>query len=113
MPRIEGYAFGRIVVDGVEETRDLIVLPHRVVRNWWRGEGHALVLADLEDVLGELPEHLVVGTGADERMVPDPETLRLLAERGIRVEALRTDRAVERYALRDPARTAVALHLTC
>jgi hypothetical protein len=72
MARIEGYTFGRAVVDGNEETRELIVLPHRVVRNWWRSDGHTLDLADLEDVLDELPERLVVGTGADGRMRPDP-----------------------------------------
>jgi hypothetical protein len=50
-----------------------------VVRNWWRQDGHALALDDL-------PSHLVVGTGADGCMRPDPDA---------------------------PARTAVALHLTC
>ena len=29
--RLEGYRFGRITVDGSEQTRDLIVLPDRVV----------------------------------------------------------------------------------
>jgi hypothetical protein len=27
MPRIEGYRFGHVVVDGEEQTRDAIVLP--------------------------------------------------------------------------------------
>src|SRR5918994_662614 len=39
MARLEDYSFGRIVVDGEEQTRDLIVLPHRVLTNWWRREG--------------------------------------------------------------------------
>ena len=30
MPEIEGYAFGRVTVDGRKETRDVIVLPERV-----------------------------------------------------------------------------------
>jgi hypothetical protein len=64
MPKLEGYHFGHLVVDGEEQTRDLIVLPDRVVTNWWRADGHRLVLADLDDVVDELPEHLVVGTGA-------------------------------------------------
>jgi hypothetical protein len=49
--RIEGYRPGRVVVDGVEHTRDVIVLPERVVTNWWRRDGHSLVIDDLEDVL--------------------------------------------------------------
>ena len=47
MPRIEGYRFGHLVVDGEEQTRDVIVLPDRVLTNWWRADGHRLVLADL------------------------------------------------------------------
>jgi hypothetical protein len=111
--RLSAYEFGRVTVDGREETRDLIVLPDRVVRDWWRREGHELVLADLEQVLDELPERLVVGTGAHGRMRPDPETLERLAERGVAVEALPTAEAVERYSELDPRRTAAALHLTC
>jgi hypothetical protein len=42
----------------------VIVLPERVLRGWWRREGHGLVLEDLDEVLDELPERLLVGTGA-------------------------------------------------
>jgi hypothetical protein len=113
MPRIEGYRFGQLVVDGEEQTRDVIVLPDRVVPNWWRADGHRLVLADLEDVLEELPERLVVGTGAYGQMRPDPAVIEQLRERGVEVEALKPDEAVRRYGELDPRRTAAALHLTC
>jgi hypothetical protein len=113
MPRIEGYRFGHVVIDGAEQTRDVIVLPDRVVANWWRVDGHRLVLADLEHVLEELPERLVVGTGAYGRMQPDAETLEQLRQRGIEVETLPTDDAVHRFGELDPRRTAAALHLTC
>ena len=36
MATIGDYRFGHVVVNGREETRDVIVLPHRVVSNWWR-----------------------------------------------------------------------------
>jgi hypothetical protein len=113
MTRIEGYEFGRVVVDGSEETRDVIVLPKRVVRNWWRRAGHELVLEDLLEVIEELPERLVVGTGAYGRLCPDGDALRKLEERGVTVEALPTGEAVRRYGELDPKRTAAALHLTC
>jgi hypothetical protein len=113
MASLTGYSFGRVTVDGAEETRDLIVLPDRVVRGWWRRDGHALVLEDLEGVLDDLPERLVVGTGADGRMRPDPAALEALHERGIEVEALPTAEAVAPYGELDPRRTAAALHLTC
>jgi hypothetical protein len=113
MARIEGYSFGRIVVDGEEHRRDLIILPGRVVGRWWRQEGHSLVLDDLEDVLKDLPRRLVVGTGASGQMRPDPETLDTLRRRGIEVEVARTPDAVRLFEESDPATTAAALHLTC
>jgi len=113
MTRIDHYEFGRIVIDGREETRDLIILPDQVVRDWWRQEGHALVVDDLGEVLDELPTHLVVGTGAAGRMQPDPDTIQQLQDRGATVEALPTSQAVRRCGELDPARTAAALHLTC
>jgi hypothetical protein len=113
MPEIEGYSFGRVSVDGREETRDVIVLPERIVRGWWRKEGHRLVLEDLDQVLDELPECLLVGTGAYGRMRPDPGALETLRARGIEVEVLPTADAVQRYTRLDPRKTAAALHLTC
>jgi hypothetical protein len=113
MPEIDGYGFGRVTIDGREETRDVIVLPERVVRGWWREEGHGLVLADLDEVLDELPECLLVGTGAYGRMRPDPGTLEALRARGVDVEVLPTPEAIQRYAQLDPRKTAAALHLTC
>ena len=113
MPVIEGYEFGRVTIDGREETRDVIVLPHRVVRDWWRKDGHGLVMQDLDDVLAELPARLPVGTGAHGRMRPDPGTLETLRTRGIDVEVVPTPEAVARYAELDPQTTAAALHLTC
>jgi hypothetical protein len=113
MAGIDQYEFGRIVIDGRAETKDLIILPDRVVRNWWRRDGHALVLDDLVEVLDELPSHLVVGTGAAARMRPDPDTIQQLQDRGLMVEALPTSQAVRRLGELDPANTAAALHLTC
>ena len=113
MPVLADYSFGHISIDGEEHNRDVIVLPSRVVANWWRKEGHELVAEDLADVIEELPERLVVGCGADSRMRPDPKLLGMLRERGIDVEALPTAEAVERYAELEPAKAAAALHLTC
>lgn len=113
MQRLGDYRFGHVVVDGREETRDVIVLPARVVRNWWRRDGHALVQEDLQDVLDELPERLIVGMGAASQMRPDESLVDLLRRRGVEVECLPTDRAVVRFGELDPARTAAALHLTC
>jgi hypothetical protein len=114
--RIEGYSPGRVVVDGVEHTRDVIVLPDRVVADWWRRDGHSLVVEDLDEVIDELPERLIVGCGYAERLRPDPGVVEALRRRGTEIEALPTADAVARYgelASANPAAIAAALHLTC
>jgi hypothetical protein len=114
--RITDYGFGHVKVDGVEHTKDVIVLPERVVGNWWRRSGHSLVMEDLDDVADELPAWLILGCGADGRLDPDPGVGAALARRGVEMEALPTAEAVERYAeleAQNPAAVAAALHLTC
>jgi hypothetical protein len=111
--KIEDYRFGHVLVNGEEHTKDVIVLPGRVVAKWWRKDGHSLVMEDLSEVVEDLPKTLVIGTGADARMVPDPDTIRELEDRGLKVEVLPTPQAVHRFGELDPTSSAAALHLTC
>jgi hypothetical protein len=113
MARLQDYSFGHIVVDGKEETNDLIVLPGRVVTNWWRREGHSLAIEDLDEVQDDLPEKLILGTGAHARLRPTRAVIEELERRGIDVEVLPTDEAVRRYGELDERHAAAALHLTC
>jgi hypothetical protein len=113
MARLEDYSFGRLTVDGEEHTRDLIVLPDRIVSNWWRREGHSLAMEDLDEVLDELPGRLVLGVGAHSQLRPDPAVITELERRGVQVECLPTGAAVRRYVELDERDTAAALHLTC
>jgi hypothetical protein len=78
--------------DGQEERRDLIILPDRVVRNWWRRDSHELVLADLDQVLDDLPEHLVIGPGGHGQLRLDQRTVQRLKARGVTVRACRPAR---------------------
>jgi len=54
-PRIDSYRFGHLVVDGQPHTKDLIILPDKVIAGWWRKQGHTLLPDDLEEVLA-VPE---------------------------------------------------------
>ena len=113
MARLERYSFGRLLIDGREHRRDVIVLPDRVVADWWRRQGHSLQIEDLQDVLDELPARLIVGCGAEGRLHPDPAAVEALRKRGVQVELMRTADAVRRYGELDARSTAAALHLTC
>lgn len=113
-PKIEHYEFGSIRVDGVEHTADLIILPERVIGNWWRKDGHLLRADDVLPVFDAAPDTLIVGTGASGVMSIPEETRRQLEENGIRLVASRTGEAVQTYnQLRDSQLVAAALHLTC
>lgn len=113
-PQVESYRFGRMVVDGQEHTRDLILLPDRVIPNWWREQGHRLSPKDLEAVFAAQSETLVVGTGAHGRMKVPPETQQAAQEAGIELRIAETDRAWRLYNdLQESRKTAAAFHLTC
>jgi len=111
---IESYEFGRIVVDGKRYTSDLIIFTNRVKANWWRREGHSLRIEDIEEVVGEKPEMLVVGTGHSGLMRILPETEEYLKSKGIELVAQRTTEACRTYnRLVKGRRVIAALHLTC
>ena len=114
-PKIESYEFGRLVIDGREYRADVLVLPDRVVADWWRLSGHSLAPEDLREVVSAAPRYLVVGTGAYAAMEIPEATVLHLESRGVKVEKYDTAGAVARYNELAAAGEAVAaaLHLTC
>jgi hypothetical protein len=111
---INDYSFGRIMIGGEVYDKDLILLPDRVIPNWWRREGHRLSADDLGEVISAAPRKLVIGTGAFGMMRVPRETLDHLMERGIKVEVLKTKDACERFnEAAEKMNTAAALHLSC
>jgi hypothetical protein len=112
---ISGYRFGTIEIDGRTYTSDVIITPERVIDAWWRQQGHALSVVDLEDVMAARPDVLVVGTGYFGRMSVSPETRRYLEGQGIQVRDTRTSEAVHdlNELQKERGRVVAALHLTC
>ena len=108
------YDFGQIAVDGKVYNSDLIILPDRVIANWWRQEGHRLAVDDLQDVIAAEVEVLVVGTGKFGAMKVPSETVEALQAHGIQCEIAPTDQACQIFQqLHAQKPTAAALHLTC
>jgi hypothetical protein len=113
-PEIQGYRFGAMTVNGEQHSKDLILLPDRVVANWWREKGHRLDVEDLREVLDATPEVLVVGTGAYGMMDVPEITCRAIAAAGIDLRVAQTGDAWQIYNdLQKQRRTAGAFHLTC
>jgi len=114
LPHIDSYNFGNIVIDGRVHTKDVILLPDRVISGWWRQEGHVLHITDLETVIAAKPQVLVIGQGTYSRMRVTPEVEDSIATKGIEVISLPTKDACLEYNRRSKSeKVAAALHLTC
>jgi hypothetical protein len=114
--KIDAYASGSHIRIGDKTYRqDLKIINGEVKGHWWRGRGHRLDPADIEDILDAHPQTLVIGTGYAGAMRVPRTTLATITGRGIRVIAEPTTQAVRtfnRLAENDPS-IAGAFHLTC
>jgi hypothetical protein len=114
IPKIDSYSFGKIVVDGESDNHDVIILPDRVIWNWWRTYGHSLRKEDLQDIFDANPEVLIVGQGTVSRMKIPVITKKALEKAGIELIALPSQQACQRYNhLREIRKVTAAIHLTC
>jgi hypothetical protein len=113
--KIDGYSFGRIVINGTVYDSDVIICPDRVIDNWWREEGHSLSLKDLESVLMLQFDCLVIGTGMYGMMDVPNALHRDLTSRGIELVVASTGEACKRYnrIVSKDNTTIGAFHLTC
>jgi len=114
IPKIDSYRFGRIVIDGQAYKKDIIILPDRLIPNWWRAEGHKLHLSDLQEVINAKLSILILGKGAFGRLHIEEDTISGLEKAGIKIIALNSKEACQRYnELRERGDVAIALHLSC
>lgn len=111
---IESYKFGEVVIAGRTYRQDVLILPDKVIDQWWRKEGHLLQMVDLGEVLAVIPQILIVGMGMPGKMQVDQGLAQYLQQAGIDLIALPTQEACWRFNELAPTRkTVAALHLTC
>ena len=111
---IDGYVFGRMIIDGKTYTADVIVYPDRVDPSWWRKEGHYLNKEDLPDIIKAKPAILVIGTGNMGVMQVPEVTIKYIEKQGIEVHVAKTGQAVEIFnELSSGKKVIGAFHLTC
>ncbi len=113
--QINSYSFGRTEINGKTYTSDLKIINGQVVPNWWRKDGHHLYPEDIKDILSSECEVLVVGTGAYGVMKIDQAVEDACAQKGIKLEAYKTEEAVKRFNKLSASgvKVAGAFHLTC
>lgn len=112
---VDGYEFGRIVIDGEAYEKDVVIAGGRVHANWWRREGHRLRVEDMDVMFDAEPTVIVIGCGAQGVMRVSDEVRRVVDEKKIRLEALDTGEAVGRFneLAAGGEEIAAGFHLTC
>ncbi len=114
-PLIKSYSFGKIVMEDKAFFRDIIILPGKIIDNWWRKEGHSLQLDDLKDVEDIIADAVVIGTGYYGLMRVDKEVIEYFKQKGMEVYMAETGKAVEKYneLVRKGKKVIGLFHLTC
>jgi hypothetical protein len=113
-PRVDGFRFGRITIDGKDYRRDMIIFPDGVDLTWSREASHLLDKADLNAVFDRGLQALIVGTGVFGSMAVAPAALESLRAAQVEVLLLRSGAACEEYNRRRVQQsTVLAIHLTC
>jgi hypothetical protein len=115
MPAIESYSFGRMQIDGVSFTKDVIIFPDgKILSPWWRKQGHVLATEDLAGLFAAEPEIIICGTGALGVMQPSAELQKYIENSAIRFIAQKSGKAVETYnQLSGREKVGACFHLTC
>jgi hypothetical protein len=124
--KIDSYEFGKMVIDGKEYTKDLIIYNDMIIEDWRRSKGHLLKPEDLEPLWHFIGDHkgtikvLIVGTGYDGLMkLSDEDGQSMFEYQPMQVvTASKTAIAVKQFNEfieegGDPYEVAGAFHLTC
>jgi hypothetical protein len=117
-PRIAGLSWGQVEVEGYPPFRDAKVFPGGA-RPWdWSETGTrhepGIQPADVQDLIEHGAKTIVLSKGVWERLQVCPETLKILADKGIEVEVLQTEAAVKRFnELREMVPVGGLFHSTC
>lgn len=118
-PRVIDDGWGHITIEGVGRLRDAKLWPGGC-RAWdWNETGTrhrpGIQPADVQELLDHKPEVVVLSRGRQLRLETCPDTLAVLAERGVMIERHETGAAIELYNRLAASGTAVAalLHSTC
>lgn len=112
---IEHFEFGKMIIKGQVFNSDLKIINGKVVDNWWRKQGHLVVLEDVEEILASQPEIIVIGQGSPGLLKVDSGLKALFRRRGIKLIEEPTPKAMLTFNQLVKARCKVdaGFHLTC
>lgn len=114
-PKINSISWGRIEVEGHGTFKDVKVYPGGA-REWdWNETGtrHSpgVQPADVQELLDHGAKTVILGTGFHERLKVQPETLRMLEQRGVTVYVRQSEEAAR--LLGETEGGVALIHSTC
>lgn len=95
---IEGYAPGRILIDGRSYQEGLILCPERIISGWGPSTPAKLTRAHVAELMALAPQVILIGTGA-RQVLPPPAVLETALARGVGIEIMDTGAACRTYNL--------------
>ena len=114
MMKISRYSFGKIMINNVLYTKDIIILGDRIIENWRRERGHNISLDDIRLVIDYQPDILFVGTGEMGMMKVTNNFIEGLKKTGIsNVIIDKSDKIIKKFNDCETPKKALAIHLTC
>ena len=113
--KIDSCSFGTLIIDGKPYTDDLIIHPNgKILKPWWRKQGHQLSMDDLREIIDSSPEVIVAGTGMSGGVIPDRNLEEDLSEFNIDFIAAPNEKAIMAFnELVLEKRVGAGFHLTC
>lgn len=111
---IDFYSFGKIKIQEQVFTKDLIILPNKIISPWWRASGHKIIIEDLLEVFDYKFEILVIGTGYYGLVKIDRKVYEESEKKDFSIIATKTSKAVKLFNENQLTKTTIgAFHLTC
>ena len=113
--KIDSCSFGSLVINGKTYRDDLIIFPDgKILKPWWRKQGHQLTMDDLQKLIDSSPEIIVIGTGMSGRVIPVKSLEADLAKLFIEFIAVPNEEAIKVFNQLEPEkRIGCGFHLTC
>lgn len=111
---IDFYSFGKMKIQDQVFTKDLIILPDKIISPWWRVSGHRIVMEDLLEVFAYKFEILVIGTGYYGLVKIDRDVYEESEKKDFLITAAKTSKAVTLFNENQLKKTTIGVfHLTC
>lgn len=119
MPKIDGFNFGFIIIDGKQYVHDVLILPDGTIKEREPGRGrigsHSITINEIANLHNMHADVIVIGTGAVGNVKLAEEAEGYLDSFNFNPVILPTALAVEKYNLETSLgkRVGGLIHITC